>query len=249
MNWFIRFLTSSIGRKLVMSLTGLFLIVFLVVHLGGNLQLLNNDEGRSFNLYAKMMTTNPIIKFTSYGLYFFILLHAIQGLLIWNKNRAATGLKYAAKKRSPGVSWASSNMALLGTIILVFLGIHMGDFWFAMKFQAWPDADAGRELVKYTLDDGTISEAKNLYGKVNWSFSQAWIVVVYIISMIGLAFHLWHGFASAFQSLGLNHKKYTPFIEWVGKVYSIIIPLLFALIPIMYFLGKRFPDWLEFHFI
>ncbi len=249
MNWFVRLLTSSLGRKLIMSLTGLFLITFLLVHLGGNLQLLNNDEGKSFNLYAKMMTTNPIIKITSYGLYFFILLHAVQGLLIWNKNRVATGTKYAVKKKSPGTTWASNNMALLGTIVLVFLGIHMGDFWFAMKYQTWPDAEAGRELIKYTLDDGTISEAKNLYGKVNWSFSQAWIVIVYLVSMIGLGFHLWHGFESAFQTLGLNHKKYTPFIRLVGKIYSVLIPALFALIPIMYFLGMRFPDWLVFHFI
>ncbi len=249
MNWFIRFLTSSIGKKLIMSLTGLFLILFLVVHLGGNLQLLNADEGKSFNLYAKMMTTNPIIKITSYGLYFFILLHAIQGLVIWAKNKSATGAKYAVKKKSPGVSWASSNMALLGMLILVFLGIHMGDFWFAMKFQSWPDAEAGRQLLEYTMDDGTVVEAKNLYGKVNLSFQQPWVVIVYLISMLALAFHLWHGFASAFQTLGLNHKKYTPFIQTLGKIYSVVIPLLFAMIPIMYFLGMRFPEWLEFHFI
>ncbi len=246
-NWFIRFLSSSIGKKLIMSLTGLFLITFLLVHLGGNLQLLNDDEGKVFNLYAKMMTTNPLIKFTSYGLYFFILLHAVQGLLIWAKNRAATGTKYAVRKKSPNTSWASSNMALLGVLILVFLGIHMGDFWFAMKYQVWPNADLGNEMVKYTLDDETVAKVKNLYAKVNWSFSQEWIVIVYIISMIGLAFHLWHGFASAFQTLGLNHKKYTPFIESVGKIFSIVIPALFALIPILYYLGIRWP--FEFHFI
>ncbi len=183
------------------------------------------------------------------GSLLFILLHAVQGLLIWAGNRKATGTKYAVKKKSPGTSWASSNMALLGTIVLIFLGIHMGDFWFAMKFQSWPDAEAGRQLLEYTLDDGTKTEVKNLYGKVNWSFSQWWIVAIYLISMLGLAFHLWHGFASAFQSLGLNHKKYTPFIDKIGKVYSVVVPFLFALIPIMYFLGMRFPDWLEFHFI
>ena len=89
MRWFIDFMTSSIGKKLVMSLTGLFLISFLVIHLIGNLQLLYTDGGKSFNIYAKFMTTNPVIKFISIGLYAGILLHAIQGLLIVFSNKKA----------------------------------------------------------------------------------------------------------------------------------------------------------------
>lgn len=245
MNWFVQFLTSSIGKKLIMSLTGLSLVLFLPVHLGGNLQLLNDDGGESFNHYAEMMGTNPLVQLSAKGLYFFILLHAVQGILIYLKNRKATGVKYAVKAKA-NATWASKNMIWLGILLLVFLGIHMGDFWFATKFQEWPVAEAGREMVSYNVE-GHAVELKNLYGKVQWSFSNPIIVAVYIISMIGLAFHLLHGFSSAFQTLGLNHKKYTPFIEMVGKAYSIIIPLLFALIPVMMYFGIKSP--ITFHFI
>ena len=91
MGWFTKFLTSSIGRKLVMSLTGLFLIIFLIVHLAGNLQLLYDDGGVQFNLSAEFMTSNPLIKTVSYLLYAFILIHALQGWAIWRKNRQARG--------------------------------------------------------------------------------------------------------------------------------------------------------------
>ncbi|HKK79979.1 MAG TPA: hypothetical protein VJ933_10135, partial [Phaeodactylibacter sp.] len=120
MNWFTNFLTSSIGQKVVMSLTGLFLIVFLVVHLTGNLQLLADDGGKAFNLYAEFMTTNPLIKTVSYLLYAGILLHAFQGWAIWRKNRKARGPHHYAVKvnRVAGTNgFAASNMAWLGTII------------------------------------------------------------------------------------------------------------------------------------
>ncbi len=230
MKWFLDFLTSSIGRKLVMSLTGLFLITFLPVHLAGNLQLLAGDGGEAFNIYAKFMTSNPLIKFTSYGLYTGIALHAILGLAIWAKNRSATGKSYAVKNGN-GTTWASRSMAFLGTLILIFIFIHMGDFWYSMKFGGLDDKLVTYDGIKY----------KDLYTKVSTSFSQLWIVIVYVISMIALAFHLNHGFASAFQSLGLNHKKYTPLIKGLGTVYSIIIPLMFALIPILMMFGIDVP--------
>lgn len=228
MNWFFKFLTSSIGKKLIMSLTGVFLIVFLKVHLLGNLQLLYNDGGEAFNVYGHFMTTNPLIKFTSYGLYFFILLHAIQGILIARKNKMSRGSNYAVKKPS-GTSFASRNMALLGSLVFVFLVIHMGDFWYAMKFTD------SLEMVNYS---GVEEPVKNLYKKVALTFEQPWFVVLYVVSMIVLALHLIHGFQSAFQTLGLNHKKYTPFIKIVGILYSILIPLGFAIIPLCFFFCK-----------
>ncbi len=110
----------------------------------------------------------------------------------------------------------------------------MGDFWFATKFQEWPSDSLGNEMIKYVIEGQTV-EVKNLFAKVNMTFSQPIFVIIYIISMIGLAFHLMHGFASSFQTLGLNHKKYTPLIEFLGKAYSIVIPLGFAIIPLMHF--------------
>lgn len=226
--WLIQFLKSSIGRKLVMSLTGLFLILFLVIHLIGNLQLLYSDGGKSFNTYAHFMTTNPLIKFTSFGLYFFILLHAVQGILIWLGNKSASPTKYAVSTNE-NASWASKNMALLGMLILAFLCIHMGDFWFKMKM-GWT------EMATY---EGYDYAVKDLYGKVVYSFSNIIIVIIYLIGMVALAFHLHHGFGSAFQTLGINHKKYTPIIKMLGTGYSIIVPILFAIIPIYIFFTNR----------
>jgi len=222
MRWLTEFLTSSIGKKLVMSLTGLFLITFLIVHLIGNLQLFFNDGGQAFNVYAHFMTTNPLVKFISIGLYAGILLHAIQGILMALQNKKAKGSKYAVTTYSNG-SWMSKNMALLGTLIFAFLCIHMGDFWYKTKFTE------SLEMVSYT---GVDYQVKDLYSKVYASFSQWWIVLIYIIGLIALMLHLLHGFQSAFTSLGLRHKKYTPIINLMGIGYSVFITLAYASIPI-----------------
>lgn len=222
MAWFKEFTSSSIGQKIVMSLTGLFLITFLIVHLIGNLQLLIPDEGKTFNLYADFMTTNPFIKTTSYLLYAAILWHALHGLYMWRTNTSAKGSRYAVTPKGT-TSFASRNMAWLGIIIFVFILIHMYQFWFQMKFGDLP-------LANY---DG--QQVKNLYTPVHAAFTNPLFTIFYVISMIVIALHLNHGFQSAFQTLGLNHKKYTPLIKGVGAFISIVIPLGFAIIPI-YFL-------------
>lgn len=229
MNWLLKFLRSSVGQKLIMGLTGLFLVLFLVVHLIGNLQLLYPDQGEAFNVYAKFMTTNPLIKFTSYGLYFFILLHAVQGIILAAYNRKARGAdKYAVKAtRTTGTNaFAASNMALLGILIFAFLSIHMGDFWWAMK----------QDQLDMVVYDGEAYQ--NLYTKVLASFKVWWIVLIYLIGQLALGFHLLHGFQSAFQTLGLNHRKYSGAIKTVGYAYSILIPLAFAIIPVVFFFFK-----------
>ena len=213
-----------------MSLTGLFLISFIVVHLSGNLQLLIDDDGEQFNKYAKFMTTNPLIKFLSYGLYSGILLHAIQGIYLWLTNRAARGNQRYARKVTRAVgtsSIAASNMAWWGILILIFLVMHMGDFWYAMKF------GGTLEMMQY---EGYDEPVKNLFSKVELTFSKPFFVVFYILSMVGLGVHLLHGFQSAFQTLGLNHPKYTPIIRAVGIFTAVIIPFLFAIIPILMYL-------------
>ena len=230
MSWFLNFLTSSIGRKLIMSLTGLFLVSFLIVHLIGNLQLLYNDDGQAFNIYAQFMVSNPLIKTISIGLYFFILLHSFQGIILWWKNKAAKGSKYAVSNRAT-TSFASRNMALLGTLVLAFLCIHMGDFWFKMKF----GGSGALDMVSYPGYEG---EVKNLYEKVVLSFKNPLIVGIYLIGLIALSLHLLHGFQSAFQTLGLNHKKYTPIIKVLGIVFSIIVPIAYAIIPIVFFFNR-----------
>lgn len=226
MNWFSKFLTSSIGRKLIMSLTGLFLIIFLVVHLVGNLQLLIDDGGEQFNLYAKFMTSNPFIKLASYLLYTFIALHAIQGLLLWRYNRKSRGSERYAVKTTANSGFAARNMGPLGTILLIFILLHMWQFWFQMK-------TGELEIVNY---DGVA--ARDLYAIVDIAFRQWYFVAFYVFSMAAVGFHLWHGFQSAFQTLGLNHRKYTPVIKFLGKAYSVLIPAAFALIPVYFFIMK-----------
>ena len=223
MNWFTRLLTSTLGRKLLMALTGLFLVLFLVVHLVGNLQLLYGDEGRSFNIYAHFMTTNPLIKAISIGNFTFILLHVVWALLLTRHNRAARGATgYAVNKNSS--AWTSRAMGILGTMILIFLIIHLKGFWYEMHW-------GGIGTTSY----GAL-EVKDLYPVVAAAYSQGWYVAVYVVSMVFLAFHLWHGFASAFQTLGLNHLKYNPLIQFVGRAFAIVVPALFALIPVWMFM-------------
>lgn len=231
MKWLTTYLTSSIGRKWTMGLTGLFLILFLVVHLVGNLQLLKDDGGESFNKYTYFMTHNPLIKTVSYGLYAFIILHTIQGLLLWSANRKAKGQTYAVTPKVPGVHWESQYMALLGTLILFFLIIHMGDFWFKMKFTD--------ELITKSYAGFAEGEPiKDLYARVSAAFLNPLLIAGYVIGQVVLFFHLKHGFQSAFQTLGVNHPKYTPFIKGLGLGYAILVPLGFAIIPIIFFATK-----------
>lgn len=205
-----------------MALTGLFLILFLAVHLAGNLQLLKGDEGRSFNLYAAFMTSNPLIVTISIVNYACILFHVIVAIVLTRHNRAARGpVGYAVVRNSS--HWTSRNMGILGTLIFIFLVIHLRGFWYQMH---WGDIGT----VNY---DGV--EVKNLYAVVDAAYSELWYVVIYVVSMAILAFHLYHGFGSAFQTLGLNHVKYNPVIKFVGVAFAIIVPALFAIIPIVMF--------------
>lgn len=230
LKWFDNFLTSSLGKKILMSLTGLFLIVFLVVHLIGNLQLLQPDGGTAFNTYAKFMTTNPLIKSVSYFLYLFILLHAVQGWLLWRQNRSARGAVGYAVKVTRAVNTnpqAASNMGWLGTIIFLFIVLHMWQFWLQMKMGKVPHVVINGE------------EMKDLYTPVAAAFSDFLYVIIYVVSMVVIAMHLNHGFQSAFQTLGWNHPKYFPLVQWIGRAYALLVPLGFAIIPVFMFGQSR----------
>ncbi len=234
MSWVTRFLTSSLGKKFVMSLTGLFLILFLVVHLAGNLKLLPafahdpaDAPGMAFNEYAHFMTTFPPIKVISYGLYLFILIHAVQGWILWRQNATARGsIGYAVKNLRAVNTNAriAAGMGWLGTIIFVFIVLHLYQFWLQMKLGNLPMTDYGAGPIK------------DLYYIVAETYRNPVFVIIYAASMVVIGFHLWHGFQSAFQTLGLNHKKYTPAIQFVGKMYAVVVPLGFALIPILMYL-------------
>ncbi|MBK9419365.1 MAG: succinate dehydrogenase cytochrome b subunit [Flavobacteriales bacterium] len=221
-------LGSSLAKKYWMALTGLFLCIFLIAHLAGNLQLLDmSPEGQlKFNEYARFMTTFPPVKVVSYLLYASILFHAFDGFLLTIQNRKARPVKYAYEKPGANSAWYARQMALLGTLILVFLVIHMKHFWYEMHFGDLP----------MTVDkDG--APLKDLYTVVAAAFTQLWYVALYVVMMGVLAFHLLHGFASSFQSLGLNHPRYTPIIKNVGVFFAVIVPIFFALIPVWMFIN------------
>ena len=207
-----------------MALTGLFLILFLVVHLIGNLQLLNNDNGQSFNVYAQFMTSNPLIKIISYVNYAFILIHIIWSILLTRRNRRARGPEDYALNRNSS-HWTSRNMGILGTFIFIFLVIHLRSFWYEMHWGGIPTA---------TYEG---AEYKNLFAVVDTAYSSIWFVLLYVVSMALLGFHLFHGFGSSFQTLGLNHLKYNPLIKFIGVAFAVIVPALFALIPIYMYLN------------
>lgn len=223
MSWFTSALSNGLGRKIIMALTGFFLVIFLIVHLSGNLQLLATDGGRAFNEYAEFMTTNPVIKATSFLLYGSFVVHIIWSILLSYQNRKARPVRYH-KEKQLARSWASRNMGILGTFIFIFLVIHLKNFWYEMHW-------GGIQIAQYDQD-----EYKDLYSVTVTVFSQWWYVVFYVVSMILLAFHLFHGFRSMFQTLGIFHPKYNPVINFVGAVYSVVVPAAFAAIPIIIYL-------------
>jgi len=223
MKWFIELFSGTLGRKLIMAITGVFLILFLIVHLIGNFQLLKDDAGIAFNNYAAFMTHNPIIKTISYTLYASILIHVLWSIILTIFNsKARGGESYKVTKTS--ALWSSRNMGILGTLILIFIVIHLKDFWAEMHWGNIPTQDY----------DG--HEVKDLYSLVALAFSQLWYVILYVFCMIALSFHLLHGFTSAFQTLGINQSKYNSLIKVVGLCFAIVVPALYALIPIWMFL-------------
>ena len=217
----------------MMALTGLFLCLFLVGHLLGNLQLFAGPEGaEKFNLYAKFMTTNPLIKVMSYITYACILFHVVDGLILTVQNRKARPVKYVVEKGSANSSWSSRNMALLGTILLVFIVTHMQNFWYVMHFGEINEVLIEGEKIKdlYSVVIDFFNPAKNSMASL--------MVGLYVFAMIAMGYHLQHGFSSAFQSLGINHSKYTPIIKTVGTAFCIIVPLAFAAIPVFLYYNQ-----------
>ena len=220
---------SSLAKKYWMAATGLFLCLFLIGHLAGNLQLLMpGEEGQlQFNAYAEFMTSNPGVIVLSYLTYLSIIFHAIDGLVLTIQNNRARPHNYAYSKPSANSPWTSRNMGILGTIILVFIIIHMRSFWYVMHWgPIGVDANGNKDLYTVTVTafrDGT-------YGLIT--------TIGYVIAMIAIGFHLSHGVQSAFQSLGLRTDKIKKALFTIGYLFAIIIPLLFALIPVYLYLTK-----------
>ncbi|MEP6710956.1 MAG: succinate dehydrogenase cytochrome b subunit [Ferruginibacter sp.] len=231
------FFTSSIGKKFTMALTGFFLISFLLVHCFINSMIFFNDGGQTFNHWGHFMGSNLIIRTMEIGLFVFLLLHIVQGLTLWKQNYAARPTRYAVTHPEKNSTWYSRSMGLLGTLILLFLVLHLYHFWVPSRFGGMANV---LPLETTTLGDYSNQEAHNLYKEMQLVFQNPLIVIVYVLGVFSLCWHLLHGFQSAFQTFGINHKKYTPVIKVIGFVYSIVICLLFALMPVSIYM-----DWIN----
>jgi succinate dehydrogenase / fumarate reductase cytochrome b subunit len=217
------FFNSSIGRKVIMGITGLFLISFLLIHCFLNSLIFANDGGLLFNTGADFMAHNWLIRTMEIVLFLGLILHIVQSLLLTIQNRKARPVPYYKFDGAANSSWYSRSMGLLGTLLLIFLIIHLAHFWVKSRFTGIETHDSeGHE---------------NLYAVMQEVFKNPIVVVVYVLSMISLTYHLLHGFQSAFQTLGINHKKYSPAIKKTGLVFSILIPALFAAMPVAMYLG------------
>jgi len=288
-------LKSSIAKKYWMALTGLFLCIFLVGHLLGNLQLIlkAGEEGRiAFNEYAYFMAHNPMVKILSYLTYFSIIFHSVDGILLTIKNKRSRPQGYAKNNANANSSSTSRNMAMLGSLILVFIVMHMANFWYKAKIEKtntpFPLHVYKIKQDKQFMEDSsmfyfthnpsiqpiprnndvvTVKNDTELYHKgtnimigegykdlhsLVFSFfgqdksiygfpknkNALYFTLFYVLSMIVLSFHLWHGFSSAFQSIGINHSSYNSIIKFSGMLFAVLVPLGFAIIPIMIFLNQ-----------
>ena len=209
---------SSIVRKFIMALSGLFLIIFLITHLVINSLTLSADK-ELFNVAAHFMATNPVIYLMQYVLALGFILHIGMGIKLTIQNKKARPQNYVYNQSSKNADVSSRSMIISGGLVLVFLCLHLRDYFYQIKFVGLPEGTTDYDLV------------------VNL-FSNPIYTAVYVISFIVLGLHLNHGFKSAFQSVGANHKKYNPTIQLVGTAYSIFVSLGFSAIAIFHFINQ-----------
>ncbi len=221
--------TSSIGKKLVMAFTGLFLIMFLIVHMGINACtfapiFLPDDNGAMFNKAAHFMGSTVLIRIMEIGLFLGFILHIVQGLMLVAQNRAARKSKYIVNQANANSKWYSRYMGVLGVLILAFLILHLFHFWVKARFGGdIPDVYYGE------------SGMHNMYALMDIVFRDAWVVAVYVLGCVAVGWHLVHGFQSSFKTVGVSNAKFNTLIKNVGIGFSILVPLVFALMPIIFY--------------
>ena len=221
----ISYFNSTIFRKTLAGLSGFFLVLFLLGHLLGNLQLFipGEDGQKQFNEYALFMTTNPAVKILSVLTYSSIILHTILTLFLVFQSSNARDVKYLQSSGNANSTWGSKNMAVLGTLILVFIVIHMKSFWYEMHFGVIGlDPWGNKDLHTVTVT----------------AFNELWYVLFYVLSMVVLAIHLKHGVESVFQTLGIKTRRYVSLIHKAAYGFALIVPAVFASIPIYLYITQ-----------
>lgn len=224
MSWFKQTWNSSIGRKFAMALSALFLIIFLLQHFLINFTSIISEK--TFNEISHFMGTNVLVQFALQPVLIFgVVFHFIMGFILEVKNRNARQVKYAMNKGGANSSWVSRNMIYSGLVVLFFMGLHFYDFWI-------PEIN-----VKYINVEP--ENATRYYEELVHKFADPVRVGIYALSFVFLSLHLFHGFASAFQSAGINHRKYSPLIKKLGVIYSIAIPAGFIFIAVFHYLNQH----------
>lgn len=222
-----KFLTASIGSKFLMSISGIFLMLFLIVHLTVNLMLIFDDSGELFNVAAHFMVTNPVIRLIEPLLGLGFLVHIVWSFYLEYQNWKARPVKYNKKSVGESSSWASRNMLILGALVLVFLVIHIINFYWVLRF-----TDGVQEI---TIGGEHMEDA---YSLVAGLFKASIVYdIIYMVGAILLGLHLSHGFWSSFHTLGLSNKNWMGRLQVIGKVYAVVIAAGFTIIP-LYFLIK-----------
>ena len=214
----LKFINSSIGKKILMAVTGCFLIIFLVVHLIGNLTLFFGPG--AFNGYVLVLdSVKPIIRIIEVVLLLAFILHIYNGVMLWIENKQARNIKYKVNGSTENSTLFSRTMLLSGSIVLIFLVTHLSTFFWRFNFH----------------DPLGLANNHQYFGIIVYFFKMWWYVLLYIIAMFLLGFHLNHGFQSAFQTFGWNNKKYFPLVKHLGTLYAIIMAVAFASMPIYFF--------------
>lgn len=217
-----------------MALTGIFLVLFLAVHVGLNACIFNdlsifnpNDNGSMFNRAAHFMGATIVIRILEIGLFAFFILHIVQGYAIEAKNRSRRKRGYQVALGNRGSKWYSRSMAILGSLVLIYLVIHIAHFWVPSRITG------GMEEVQY---NGSTVEVHDLFRLMYDTFQSLPVVLLYLVGVGALAFHLFHGFHSAWRSLGVHNKKYLVMLRGLGYGYTVVVTVLFALMPIAMYL-------------
>jgi succinate dehydrogenase / fumarate reductase cytochrome b subunit len=224
MSWFKQTWSSSIGRKFAMALSALFLIIFLLQHFLINLTSVISED--TFNEISHFMGTNPVVQFLLQPVLIFgVVFHFIMGFILEVKNRNARTVKYAMNKGNANSSPLSRGMIYSGIVILLFLGLHFYDFWIP---------EINHKYIE-VLPENPV----RYYEETVEKFHDPVRVGIYSLAFVFLALHLMHGFASAFQSSGMNHRKYSPLIQKLGKAYSVVIPAGFIFIAVYHYLNQH----------
>jgi succinate dehydrogenase / fumarate reductase cytochrome b subunit len=217
--------TSSVGKKFVMGLTGIFLILFLIVHVGLNACIWAMDGGEMFNMAAHFMGATVVMRVLEIGLFLGFILHIVQAYMLENQNRKKRGVTYQVPMGNKGSKWYSRYMGWLGTFVLLFLVVHIRQFWVPSRFLEMPEV---------TYPPGVA--VHDLFSLMKDTFTNIWYVALYLVGCLALSYHLMHGFQSAFRSLGVYNNRYLKLINGIGVGFAIIVPLTFAMMPVsMYF--------------